>query len=266
MEYNLKEHGDHLEKKYYDFIQINLPTYELVWKLYIGNKGDDTKADITNYSPDRDKKRQQFSEYSYTILQSVIALNRLTESSFLEQKFENQTDEILDLQNFLLLFFTHLGRINDNVNAASSCLLNIDSKKLSGILEEFYYQRHILVHGQMIPMIFGEDRKVLLPILNKNKRTSLGWDHKKNNWDDITFLPTENFTTTIYQLYWDLIPKLKEIFGEFKNKINEELVKGNFSLKYEDNITSKINLHGTGFRNINAVSAYGLHDYNPNKH
>ena len=45
-EYNLKEHGDHLEQAYVDFILSHFRTYEAVWKIFIGNKGNDTKADI----------------------------------------------------------------------------------------------------------------------------------------------------------------------------------------------------------------------------
>ncbi len=109
MEYNLKEHGDSIERAYSNLIQSNFGTYEDVWKLYIGNKGNDTKADIIGYSKEREEKRQKFSEHTYTILQSVILLHRLiTNKKFALLQF-NDLDEVLDLQDNLLLFFYTFG-------------------------------------------------------------------------------------------------------------------------------------------------------------
>lgn len=90
LEYNLKHHGDHLERSYADFIGCYFKTYEAVWKIFIGNKGNDTKADIQGYSLDKDIKRQNFSEHTYTILQSVILLHRLIEKEHSVNQFQIQ--------------------------------------------------------------------------------------------------------------------------------------------------------------------------------
>ena len=108
-----------MEQEFSKFIQTNFRTYEEVWKIYIGNKGNDTKAEIEGYPSERETKRQKFSEHTYTILQSVILLQRLIEKEIFSKDFLNTTNDILDLQDYLLLFFTHLGRIRDNVQEAS---------------------------------------------------------------------------------------------------------------------------------------------------
>src|SRR5687768_11736304 len=108
MEYNLKDHGDHLERSYADFILTYFKAYEVVWKMFIGNKGNDIKADIEGYPLDKNIKRQNFSEHTYTVLQSVILLHRLIEKGTFSKSISNTTEYILDLQDNLLLFFTHL--------------------------------------------------------------------------------------------------------------------------------------------------------------
>jgi len=125
MEYNLKEHGDHLETKYANFIRTHFRTYESVWKIFIGNKGNDIKADIQGYPEDKNILRQKFSEHTYTVLQSVILLNRLIEKDIFNKPFANSTDDILDLQDYLVLFFTHLGRIGDHIIDVSN-IYNIE--------------------------------------------------------------------------------------------------------------------------------------------
>lgn len=264
MDYNLKEHGDHLEKSYYDFIQTNFRTYEGVWKIFIGNKGNDTKADIRGYPIDKDLQRQKFSEHTYTVLQSVILLHRLIDKGIFSKQFSNLTNDILDLQDYLLLFFTHLGRIMNNVEEASM-LLDIAESETSNLLKEFYHKRHILVHGKMLPIIFKQTGEILLPELSKNGTDITGWYHKEHTWNDIVLLPTQELNQTASTLFWELLPKLEEIFGKFKKKIEAELIGNNFNLKFENNIYSDIQRHGSGFSSTIPVSIYGIGRTNRSK-
>src|SRR6476469_9111798 len=119
MEYNVFDHGDILEKFAYDFIRSHFTNYELVWKSYIGNKGDNVKADIPNY--DNEEKRQKFSEYSYTVLESAFILYRITESKIFLNPLSN-IDEYFEFNKSFTSFFAHLGKINDNIKNAASVL------------------------------------------------------------------------------------------------------------------------------------------------
>lgn len=256
--YNLKEHGDALEKEYADFILTYFKTYEETWKLYIGNKGNDTKSDITGYSNDREEKRQKFSEHTYTILQSLILLNRLIDKDiFTNTAFESVTAR-LDLQDNLLLFFTHLGRIRDNIKEASTCILNVGVKLTTSLLDEFYHKRHILVHGKTLPIIFKSSGEILLPVLSKNGIDISGWNHKEHAWGDVVSLPIESIQTTVSQLYWELLSKLTQIFGEFRTKIKDELNQNSLKLVF-DRTQTNVQTFGSG---SNAVDVYGLANKN----
>jgi hypothetical protein len=261
MEYNLQNHGDHLERSYADFIQTYFRTYEAVWKIFIGNKGNDIKADIEDYPLDKNIKRQNFSEHTYTVLQSVILLHRLIEKGAFNNSISNTTENILDLQDNLLLFFTHLGRIMNNIEDASS-LLDLKEAETSDLLKEFYHKRHILVHGKMLPIIFKETGEILLPVLSKNGTDITGWYHKEHSWQDIVLLPTLEANQTATTLFWELLPKLEEVFGQFKKEIEIQLSGQNFKLKFEHNIYSNLQRHGSGSfiptASNSAVSVYGL--------
>ena len=140
-ELNIKEHGDQLEREYADFLQEHFKTYEATWKLYIGNKRDNTKSNIAGYPPERDEKRQQFSENTYTILQSLILIYRLINKDVFSKNSTLSIIEKLDLQDNLMLFFTHLGRIRDNVVEATKCLINPNVNKVESQLEDFFLQK-----------------------------------------------------------------------------------------------------------------------------
>lgn len=260
MEYNLKEHGDHLERNYSDFIRKYFNNYEDVWKIFIGNKGNDTKAEIVGISIDLDTKRQNFSEHTYTILQSLILIHRLIEKREFTKTISNTTEDILDLQNNLLLFFTHLGRINDNVESVTH-IIDLKSSETTELLKEFYHQRHILVHGKMVPIIFKQNGEILLPELSKNGTDITGWYHKEHSWKDINKLPKSELEQTATKLYFELISKLNEIFGVFKKKIENDLKFKGLQIKFEQENYPEIHRHGSGsFHNSpgKPISVYGL--------
>ncbi|MBX9893176.1 MAG: hypothetical protein K2Y12_12710 [Chitinophagaceae bacterium] len=268
MEYNLQYHGDHLERSYFDFIQTYFKTYEAVWKIFIGNKGDDTKADIEGYSTEKNIQRQKFSEHTYTILQSLILLKRLIDKGAYSRSILNTTEDILDLQDNLLLFFTHLGRITNNVEEASA-LLGLKETETSNLLKEFYHKRHILVHGKMLPIIFKSEGEILIPVLSKNGTDLTGWYHKEHSWLDIVSLPTLEVGQTASKLFWDLLPKLEEIFGVFKKVIEADLGKQGLKLKFEHNIHNNIQGSGSGSFDNKAsncgIVMYGLNNINKTK-
>lgn len=271
MEYNLREHGDSIERVYSDLIYKYFRTYEDVWKLYIGNKGNDTKADIPGYSKEREEKRQNFSEHTYTILQSVVLLHRLiTNEKFASLQF-SVLEEFLDLQDNLLLFFTHLGRIRDNVESASTCLLHAKTKETTSILDEFYHKRHILVHGKTLPIVFRNSGEIFVPTLSKNGTDISGWNHKEHKWEDISHMPQESLEITVTQLYWELLAKLIEVFGIFKKEIDEELNNENLKLIFdrtnEGVFSGRSGVSGSHGSSGNAGSCgadvYGLADKKP---
>jgi hypothetical protein len=177
------------------------------------------------------------------------------------KKIQNETEDILELQHYLLLFFTHLGRIMNNIEEASA-LLGLKESETSDLLKEFYHKRHILVHGKMLPIIFKKTGEILLPVLSKNGTDITGWYHKEHSWSDVVQLPTIEVSKTASTLFWELLPKLEQIFGVFKNTIETELSNRGLKIKFEHNICQDIQRHGSSSfvttASNSAVSVYGL--------
>ncbi len=253
-EFNIKEHGDQLEREYADFLQKHFKTYVATWKLYIGNRGDNTKSKIADYPSERDEKRQQFSENTYTILQSLILISRLIEKDVFSKNTIRSLTEKLDLQDNLMLYFTHIGRIRDNVVGATKCLLDINVNKVESQLEDFFYKRHIFVHGKTIPIIFKTNGEIYLPVLSKDNNDKSGWNLRESNWNDVKWLPKEELHVTTSQLYCQLLNMLNQIFGEFKKKIEKELKQNNLKLEFD---WSHSNLKALEV-DANSIDVYGI--------
>jgi hypothetical protein len=259
VKYNIKNHGDLLEKTYSTFITDYFPTYEKVWQIYIGNIGNDTKAEIPGYTSEREKSRQAFSEHTYTILQSLVSIHKLLEKRSFHISASLELDEKLSLHDNILLFFTHIGRIRDNIKAAAICLTVIDIKKLDKQFDEFYHKRHIPVHGRIMPILFTENEEPKMPVLSKNDEDRSGWNHKINDWPDISTIKAQSINSTMQELFWSLLELLKNVFGAFENAILKELNTGGFQLKFEYIPNDQIGISGFSNKPINV---YGV--INPN--
>jgi hypothetical protein len=133
----------------------------------------------------------------------------------------------------MMLFFSHLGRIHDNVEAAAMCLVAFDVNEVTGQLDEFYHQRHIFVHGKIMPLKFHVDGTVEMPVLSRYNDDPKGWNHKLRNWPDVLKMKMEKITETLTKLFWELMPVLTDIFGKFTKTIKEELAKGPYEIKFE---------------------------------
>jgi hypothetical protein len=118
--FQIKEHGDALEKVAADFIKQTIPYYELVWQIYIGHKGDGTKADMPDYP--FVGKRNRFSQHTYTILESAYLIHTIIESKIFETPIETIHD-YLEFNKSFVSFFAHLGRIKDNLERATHELM-----------------------------------------------------------------------------------------------------------------------------------------------
>lgn len=72
MNWNIKDHGDPLEKECSDFISLNIPTYNEFWSLYVGN--DNGKpALIEGFSPKLNMERLYVAQWNYTLLRNIYA-------------------------------------------------------------------------------------------------------------------------------------------------------------------------------------------------
>lgn len=203
-----------------------------MWKSYIGNKGNATKADIPNYA--FDEKRQKFSEHTYTVLESSYFLHKIIDSKIFENEittFQNY----FEFNNAFISFFTHLGRCNDNLLEASIALGITQSEvdKIRERLREIYVARNIIIHGKKIPFTVDEMGLIKIPIINTSDEKSAGWNDKVSKWADAPGMKNEYAADTCEEFLIHLLDAVNNTFALFFEKINEELKQVKSKIKFE---------------------------------
>lgn len=178
MGFSIKVHGDILEREYYDFIQQYVPAYELIWKIYIGNDGQNQMIEIPSLSSKEKERRYFFSQYHYTALESLVLMD-ITKKRILESKVTN-IKENLEVFNYLITYIAHAGRIYDMVRKMGDKLGIPDLKE---DLYKYYQTRNELLHNKKIPyqLIEGE---ITIPIIESGEQINFAWNERKL-WNDM---------------------------------------------------------------------------------
>src|SRR5882724_2807624 len=161
MAWNLRDHGDMLEHVAADFVDTQLPAYSEIWASYIGHDGGgspaaliDSKGEFILEASPLGLQRLKFSQYHYTILESLYSLHRLKISP--DRPYLHDTDYIngdcyfLDVNDAIILFHAQLGRLRDALNKASECVRLIHDP---ADLDDLWNPRCIVLHGPRIPLI-----------------------------------------------------------------------------------------------------------------
>jgi L-rhamnose mutarotase len=255
MEYSLKLHGDSLEKHATTFVSCFLNNYEEIWKMYIGNKGNQTKATISKYSDD--EKRQKFWENCYTVLESSFLSYNIATSEIFSNPINTFSDYEIFNKNFLA-FFAHIGRINDNIVQASEVLGIYNNKPR---LKEFYSARHIAIHGKVIPITQDEFGIVKLPIFYTSETTSFGWTVNSHSWNQGNEMEHQYVGDTCEKYILDLLVVLNGILGEFLQLISNKLKILDAKIIFEyKSVESQGDLAGSGGLggNITPINVYNI--------
>lgn len=210
MEFDISKHGDNLEREYCAFIKTYLPSYEQIWERYIGNDGTNKMIDIPNLTGDEKKDREFFSQYHYTILESSACLQLLLDqlTSF-RVNSERRVSSLLELNNLIISFWGHIGRIRDNI----SKILNIfNLSSLMSDIEKFYQTRNQILHDRKFPY-YIVDGEILIPPIEDGSEKSYGW-HTSKSWFEMD--------TSNYNIMADFH---NELYGEYINLVNSILFK-----------------------------------------
>ena len=229
MAWNLRLHGDFLEREFSQFIEENLPAYSLIWRTFIGNDGTAHMAKL--FYDHKGKKRESveetglqrtnLSEYIYTCIESIILLNHIIKKDF---KLKGNFDDFFDLQNNFLAFHANSGRIRDNIKAILTLYGKdkVDETKLNTTvsawlqtLEDYYQQRNAVLHGKKLP--FGEfDGNFLIIIPEGDVSNPMLWKSSKS-WDDVSEADLEYCIDYLKETFRGIVVRVNGIlFNVFK--------------------------------------------------
>lgn len=224
MIYTIKEHGDPLEKTALVFIQEKIPYYEDVWRIFIGNKGNSTIANIPNY-PYQDN-RINFTENSYTALESSFILHQLIKSGIFSKKLET-FNEYMEFNKSLLSFFANLGRMRDTLLKAAEAI-GCKNENFRNSIQEFYNARSIVLHGKKIPLHFDELGLIKIPIIGT-------WKDTQSNWEESKQMDSKHVEDMLTDFFNEIMKLVNNIYAEFKNIICKILKKTDAKIIFEYN-------------------------------
>jgi hypothetical protein len=228
--YSISKNGDWLEKEAADFIKINIPSYELIWRIFIGNTGNAKIAKMAGIKPHIEEKRVNFSQHLYTILESLYFMQKIRED-------ESDLKQILGFNDYrkalnqLISFQAYSGRLRDNI---ISCFLAIGSKqnikKIENRFEKFYHSRNIFVHGRKVPLSMDRDKLFRIAKV-KDFTTSIVGFGMEMPWENISTDETIYIEDAYSNSMNELIPIVEKTLSNllvdvkrFNSKYNLDLI------------------------------------------
>ncbi len=256
MTYTLRINGDSLEKEAADFVETNLPNYEILWKAYIGNDGTNTMAKMVGISDGLQEKRKLFSQHHYTILESLYFMHLLAEDERNSNGVSSFNEYRMTVNN-LIAFFAYTGRLRDNMGKCFVLLQDSAKQKDSeDKLNEFYYQRHVVVHGAKIPFRIDELNLFQIPQIRRDKSSYLGFDQSED-WNKMSHEDLIFLSDAMSNLVTELCPKVNALIGEMYDRVKGIITSNQLSLVPPDQNTKES--HGTigfsGFSGTNTSSS-----------
>lgn len=256
-EYDVKLHGDYLEQEASDFIRNSFPNYELVWKIYIGNRGNETKAIIPKYKDE--EKRQKFAECSYTVLESMFMASEILGS----QAFAGAIKDLKSYKDFhinYMAFFSNLGRIKDNIGKASNLLgLRYD---VDDAFKEYFEARNIILHGKSVPLSQDEYGFPQIPKLYSSSKNPGGWSDKKHDWKDAAQMQNLLVDDVCSAYFEGVTKRVNDLYGVFYDIISKELKDAQTKITFEYNKFQSASdlppFSGSVSNTSNGVSVYNI--------
>jgi len=240
--WTLEEHGDFLERQFSQFILEKIPTYSQIWCMYIGNDGTAHAAEMIEHrgegfrkiSEIEQQRRINYSEYQYTLLESLLLLDHLLKKDYhIRENFH----DYFDLQNNFLAFHANSGRIRDNIrkmlflffeDGRNPGRLNERANELLNYLDDYYQQRNEVLHGKKLPFGSFEGELLIAKPKGEEEKKSL-WESKRN-WDDFEERDLEFAIEYLDETFNGLIQVANRLLMNIQERIAEILAKNNFRL------------------------------------
>jgi len=212
------ENGDQFEKENADWIRQNLPSYETLWKDFIGNDGTAHPLELRNLSAEGIPARRRFYQAHYSMAQSAKRIGDLLETIegiILESKAEHSYDAQFDL---LFNLLSRIGHVRDMVGKMDAALGMAGSAVNK--LQVFYDLRSHVTHGPQVPFYVKSDI-IHIPRIGGRNPEAAEWDDGKS-WDEMkpeSFVPLSTFCEVTVQDFFVLLVSIHEkIYSAAKEK------------------------------------------------
>jgi len=221
MEYTIANHGDLVERQAASFISTSLPSYEEIWKRYIGHKGNGKMADMIKINESDEAVRRNFAQHHYTVLESIYFMKLLVDDASTVQQI-NSFDPYRKTIDQIMAFQAHSGRLRDNMEKCFSVIgKKAEAKKSQEQLDTFYKERHVFIHGRKVPFGLDSDNLFKISKIKHDTTDNVGfglempWEQIQDN--DLQYL--EHSLSESFQRLVSIVNGLLSNLLEFINNL-----------------------------------------------
>ena len=158
--FNLKIHGDPIERENVDFITNKINSYICIWEFFIGNNNGYPPIAM-GLTSQQSLNRTKLAENNYTILLSVLSLKRKLEYYLIQKS--NQSDSFMIFEDTKIIF-SSISSVVDLLEK-NLALTNIYEKKLKDkidLVAKYMEERNEALHGRKL-RIKIKDGVVFIP-------------------------------------------------------------------------------------------------------
>lgn len=212
------EDGDQFERENTDWIRQNLPTYETLWREFIGNDGTAHPLEMTGLSEELIPARRRFYQAHYSIAQSakkIVEIVDSLEDVILKAKAEHTCQGQFDL---LFCLLSRIGHVRDMVGKMDAAL-GMGGEAVNP-LQQFYDLRSHVTHGPQMPFKIDNDI-IQIPKIGGRNPTESEWDDDKA-WEDMkpdTFVPLSTFCDATVKDFMELLTSIhQKIYSAAKDR------------------------------------------------
>ena len=181
------ENGDQFERENAYWIRQYLPTYETVWREFIGNDGTAHPLELKGLSKEKIPARRRFYQAHYSMAQSakkIVDIVASLEYVILKAEAEHSCQEQFDL---LFCLLSRVGHVRDMIRKMDAAL-GMEGEAVNP-LQIFYDLRSHLTHGPQMPFLIENDM-LKIPMIGGRNPTESEWDDDKA-WEQ---MKPETFT------------------------------------------------------------------------
>lgn len=203
------EDGDQFERENADWIRQNLPTYETLWREFIGNDGTAHPLEMTGLSKEQIPARRRFYQAHYSMAQSAMKIVDNVASLddvILKAKAEHTCQGQFDL---LFCLLSRIGHVRDMV-AKMDAALGMGGDAVNP-LQQFYDLRSHVTHGPQMPFRIENDI-IQIPKIGGRNPTESEWDDDKA-WEEMkpdTFMPLSTFCDETVKNFFKLLTSIHQ--------------------------------------------------------
>jgi hypothetical protein len=201
------ENGDQFERENADWIRQNLPTYETLWREFIGNDGKAHPLEMTGLSRERILARKRFYQAHYSMAQSAKKIVDIVAS--LEDVILKEEDTCQGQFDLLFCLLSRIGHVRDMIAKMD------DALEMRGVavnpLQEFYDLRSHVTHGPQMPFLI-KNNIIQIPMIGRRNPTESEWDDQKA-WEQMnpaTFTPLSKFCDETVKEFFEILTSIHQ--------------------------------------------------------